>query len=95
MQRFINRSRLSARPIAPLLRPAFSTVNTNRMSAPQAAETDTQAADVANTTGVTSESIKKALESGVGAQHVDIEDMSGANPFDPWNELKLQLHLPA
>ncbi len=47
------------------------------MSAPKAAETDAQAADAANTTGVTGNSIRKALEQGIGAQHVDIEDMSG------------------
>ena len=47
------------------------------MDAPKAAETDTQAANVANATGVTEASIRKALEQGVEAQHVDIEDMSG------------------
>lgn len=49
------------------------------MSAPQAAETDAQAAQVASQTGVTAASIQKKLEDAVGAQHVDIEDMSGAS----------------
>lgn len=79
MQRYSNVIRLSARPKAPSLRPAFSIFSANNMSAPKAAETDTQARNVANATGVTGESIKKALESEIGAQHVDIEDMSGAN----------------
>ncbi|MDI1485119.1 MAG: hypothetical protein OHK93_000254 [Ramalina farinacea] len=45
--------------------------------APKAAETDAQAETVANTTGVTAGSLQKTLEQKLGAQHVDIEDMSG------------------
>ena len=52
------------------------------MSALKAAETDTQAENAANTTGVTGESIKKALAEGIGAQYVDVEDMSGRKAPD-------------
>jgi len=48
--------------------------------APNAVETDAQAADAANTSGVTSETLQKRLEEQLGAQHVDIEDMSGTFP---------------
>ena len=46
-------------------------------AAPSAAETDTQAAAVANTSGVTPASLQKTLTEKLEAQHVDIEDMSG------------------
>ena len=46
-------------------------------SAPSAAETDTQAEAVANTSGVTTESLQKTLIEKLEAKHVDIEDMSG------------------
>ncbi|KAI4260932.1 MAG: hypothetical protein LQ352_000087 [Teloschistes flavicans] len=42
-----------------------------------AAETDTQAATTANTSGITATSIQEALKEKLQAQHVDIEDMSG------------------
>ncbi|KAL8768450.1 MAG: hypothetical protein Q9209_005356 [Squamulea sp. 1 TL-2023] len=42
-----------------------------------AAETDTQAADAASTSGITVSSLKKTLKEKLGAEHVDIEDMSG------------------
>ena len=77
MQEFIKLTRFSPRPRRPSLFPNFSTFYANKMSAPKAAETDTQAQNVASTTGVTGDSIKKALETGIGAQHVDVEDMSG------------------
>lgn len=47
------------------------------MSAPSAAETDTQAETVANTSGITAESLQKTLTEKLEAKHVDIEDMSG------------------
>lgn len=47
------------------------------MSAPSAAETDTQAETVANTSGITTESLQKTLMEKLEAKHVDIEDMSG------------------
>lgn len=41
------------------------------------AETDTQAAAVANTSGITPASIKTTLTEKLEAQHVDIDDISG------------------
>ena len=49
------------------------------MSAPSAAETDTQAGTVANTSGITTESLRKTISEKLDARHVDIEDMSGKN----------------
>ena len=49
------------------------------MSAPSAAGTDTQAETVANTSGVTTESLQKTITEKLEAKHVDIEDMSGEN----------------
>jgi len=49
-------------------------------TAPKAAETDTQASAVANTTGVTADSLQATLKEKLGAEHVDIEDMSGTAP---------------
>ncbi|MCJ1450679.1 hypothetical protein MMC28_001012 [Mycoblastus sanguinarius] len=46
-------------------------------SAPSAAETDTQAAAVANTTGITTDSLSKTLTEKLEAKHVAIEDISG------------------
>lgn len=51
--------------------------NMSAHDAPKAAETDAQAADAANTSGVTSETLQKRLEEQLGAQHVEIQDMSG------------------
>ena len=58
-------------------RPRMSTSQSLAADAPKAAETDEQAETVANTTGVTVGSLQKTLEQKLGAQHVDIEDMSG------------------
>ncbi|KAL9629154.1 MAG: hypothetical protein Q9164_007000 [Protoblastenia rupestris] len=55
----------------------MSTNPTLAADAPKAAETDAQAEAVANTTGVTPESLQKALKEKLAAQHVDIDDMSG------------------
>ena len=52
-------------------------------STSKAAETDSQAEAVANSTGVTSKSLQKTLEDKLGAQHVDIEDMSGTASHNP------------
>ena len=49
------------------------------MSAPSAAETDTQAENVANTSGITTESLRKTITDKLEAKHVDIEDMSGTH----------------
>lgn len=48
-----------------------------KMSAPSAAETDAQAEGVANTSGVTTESLQRTITEKLEAKHVDIEDMSG------------------
>ena len=48
-----------------------------KMSAPSAAETDTQAEAVANTSGITTESLQKTITEKLEAKHVDIDDMSG------------------
>lgn len=54
------------------LRPRFA----GTMSA---AETDTQAAETANTSGITTESLTKVLKEKLSAEHVQIDDMSGAS----------------
>ncbi|KAL8841323.1 MAG: hypothetical protein Q9170_000953 [Blastenia crenularia] len=41
-----------------------------------AAETDTQAENVANTSGITISSLTKTLKEKIGAEYVDIEDIS-------------------
>ncbi|MCJ1403387.1 hypothetical protein MMC11_006610 [Xylographa trunciseda] len=41
------------------------------------AETDTQAAEAANTSGITPASLTKTLTEKLDAQHVSIEDISG------------------
>ena len=55
----------------------MSTTTNLGASAPKAAETDIQAESAANTTGVTPESIDTTLKDKIGAQYVEIEDMSG------------------
>ena len=49
------------------------------MNAPSAAEADAQAEKVANTSGITTESLEKTITEKLEANHVDIEDMSGKN----------------
>ena len=49
------------------------------VNAPSAAETDAQAEKVANTSGITTDSLQKTITEKLEAQHVDIEDMSGKN----------------
>lgn len=41
------------------------------------ARTDTEAAQTAANSGITPDAIKSKLEEGLGATHVEIEDMSG------------------
>ena len=49
-----------------------------------AAETDTQAAQVANSSGITPTSLKTTLMQKFDAQFVDVEDISGRqDPFSP------------
>ena len=55
----------------------MSTSLVSAADTPKAAETDSQAETIANTTGVTSKALQKTLEDKLAAQHVDIEDMSG------------------
>ena len=47
------------------------------MSAPSAAETDTQAANVANASGITPATLKTTLTEKLEAQHVEVQDISG------------------
>ncbi|KAM0794441.1 bola protein [Usnea florida] len=47
------------------------------VNAPSAAETDAQAEKVANTSGITTETLQKTITEKLEAKHVDIEDMSG------------------
>lgn len=51
------------------------------MSAPSAAETDTQAKTVANTSGITTESLQETITEKLEAKHVNIEDMSGKEQY--------------
>jgi hypothetical protein len=44
-----------------------------------AAETDTQAAAAANTSGITPDSISATLKEKLDASHVDINDISGTH----------------
>ncbi len=75
MQRFISPFLFrSARPIT--LARSHIRYYAN-MDAPGAAETDTQAGNVARTTGITPESLSHTLKEKLEAKHVDIEDMSG------------------
>ena len=53
------------------------------VNAPSAAETDAQAEKVANTSGITTESLQKTITEKLEAKHVDIEDMSGEMPLFP------------
>lgn len=46
------------------------------------ARTDTEAAQVAATSGVTIDGLKKKLEEKLEATHVEIEDMSGKMDFN-------------
>ena len=75
---------------SPLLAP-FSTASTTPLlraaaaapssSKPMAAETDAQAAAVANQTGVTPESIESSLKEKLQAELVVVEDVSGKSSF--------------
>ncbi|KAL9121397.1 MAG: hypothetical protein Q9187_002049 [Circinaria calcarea] len=55
----------------------FGKDNIRSFHASMSAETDTQAAKVANLTGVTTTSLQTTLIEKVGAQHVDVNDISG------------------
>ena len=56
-----------------------------------AAETDTQAAQVANSSGITPASLKTTLTEKLDAQHVDIEDISGTTRLALMSILRLSL----
>ena len=51
---------------------------------PSAAETDAQAAAVANTSGITTESLTETLREKLDAEFVDINDISGTPPPVPF-----------
>jgi len=81
MQRLINPSRLRAAPSIRLLPFAPQSRRYASMDGPApaagAAATDTEAAAVANKSGITPQSLSTTLKEKIQAQHVDIEDMSG------------------
>lgn len=81
MQRLIHLPRLPLRPAHRLTtanpRPHRKPYADMSGAPPSAAETDTQAESVANTSGVTTESLQKTIVEKLDAKHVDIEDMSG------------------
>ncbi|KAI4278288.1 MAG: hypothetical protein LQ337_001109 [Flavoplaca oasis] len=74
-------------PLVRLIRPTIANINPirptravwNRTFAMStgAAETDTQAANAASTSGITVSSLEQTLREKLAAEHVDIEDMSG------------------
>ena len=78
MQRFTTISRLRATQSFPRL--TTLTRSFANMNAPSAAETDTQAEEVASTSGITTATLSKTLEEKLDAKHVDVEDMSGTWP---------------
>lgn len=75
MQRLNSILRLRPAPRLSILSPSSRPYA--NMSAPSAAETDTQAETVANTSGITTESLQKTITEKLEAEHVDIQDMSG------------------
>lgn len=77
MQRFISISRF--RPVShpPITHPLLRYYAD--MSAPSAAETDTQAQAAANSSGITTDTLQKTLTEKLDAKHVDVEDMSGTS----------------
>jgi len=59
-----------------------------------AAPTDTEAAEAANTSGITPQSLEATLSSKLDAQYVEIEDMSGMNPGKLRNPCPVTNHAP-
>ena len=55
------------------------------MSTAGAAETDTEAAATANTSGITAQSLTATLREKLEASHVDINDISGIYLPVDWN----------
>ena len=74
MQRLLRSDRFhsfrSLKPLSQSRTRLFATMN-------GAAETDTQAAAAANTSGITPDSISATLKQKLDASHVDINDISG------------------
>lgn len=88
MQRFITSSLFrSTRPLLPYY--SIPRYHSN-MSAPGAAETDTQAEKAASETGITPESLSNALKEKIEANHVEIEDMSGMLSYSRAHPAKLR-----
>lgn len=48
-----------------------------------AARTDTEATAIQNQTGITPDTLRKTLIQELGAEHVEIEDMSGMSHIAP------------
>lgn len=77
MQRLNNILRLRPAPQLSIPSPSSLRPYSNMSAPPSAAETDSQAAAVANTSGITTESLQRTITEKLEAEHVDIEDMSG------------------
>ena len=75
MQRFINPQRF--RHVQRLAQ--FQPPRIVRLASMSAAETDTQAAQAANTSGITPASLTTTLTEALEAKHVDINDISGTS----------------
>lgn len=77
MQRLASLPRLRPAQTLHKSRLIYKSYATNMSAPPSAAETDTQAKTVANTSGITTESLQETITEKLEAKHVDIEDMSG------------------
>lgn len=55
----------------------ISRLQINRLATMSAAKTDSQAAEVANSSGITPISLQSSLTEKLKAQHVYVEDISG------------------
>ncbi|KAL9606025.1 MAG: hypothetical protein Q9179_000813 [Wetmoreana sp. 5 TL-2023] len=84
-------TRLARQPLIGNRRLVFprSLRSTKTVMSTGAAETDTQAANVANSSGITASSLQDTLKEKLVAEHVDIEDMSGKPMARPLSNTKL------
>lgn len=77
LRRSLQTTRLVKPRINQLPKPQYRLFHPTTAMSAGAAETDTQAAQVANTTGITPKSLKSTLTEKLAAQHVDVMDISG------------------
>lgn len=61
----------------------------NRFASMSAAETDSQAANVANSSGITPSSLQSTLTEKLEAQYVSVEDISGESTRPKHGNLEL------